>query len=64
MRENRIRISETDRRVEVTAGEDDHVILELGDGPDGVTMVGSRYDVHRLIIEADRKLSHLVRPWA
>ncbi len=64
MTQNEVRVPSTGGRVQVTASGDDNVIVELDAGPEGVTMTGSRYDVHRLIIEADKQLSRLVRPWA
>ncbi len=38
----------------------DVVSLTLGEGPDAITFIGSRYEVHRMILEADRQLGRLV----
>lgn len=63
MTQHRIRISETSGCVEVTASDDDNVTVKLGAGPGGIIMSGSRFDIHRLIIEADKQLSRLIHPW-
>lgn len=59
MAENPIRLTGTNHHVQVTTGDDETVTVELGDGVDGITLVGTRYDVHRLILEADRQLARL-----
>ncbi len=55
---NHIRLSGTEPDVQVTT-DDETVSVRLGDGADGITLVGSRFDVHRVIIEADRQLGRL-----
>ncbi len=37
-------------------GEAETISVRLGDDNEGVTFVGTRDDVHRMIIEADRQL--------
>lgn len=56
---NHIRLSGTDPNVEVTTSDDETVTVRLGDEADGITLVGTRFDVHRVIIEADRQLGRL-----
>ncbi len=64
MRGNQLRLATSaSDRVEVTPGEDGLVTVHLGDETNGLTIVGGRYDVHSLIIEADRQLSRLVDRW-
>lgn len=54
-----IRFTERNHRVEVTPGAGETVSVRFGDERDGVTLVGTRFDLHRLIIEADRQLGRL-----
>jgi len=64
MRGNQLRLADSaSDRVEVTSGENGTVTVQLGDDANGLTIVGGRYDVHSLIIEADRQLSRLVDRW-
>lgn len=60
---DRLRLASGSDQVDVTAGENDTVTVELHDGSAGIAIVGSRYDVHSLIIEADRQLSRLADRW-
>lgn len=60
--ERRIHLDGDNGQVQITAGEGDAVTVELGDGANGITLVGSRYDVHRLILEADKQLARLSYP--
>lgn len=57
-----IRLNGNSGHVQVTAGADETVTVKLGDGVEGITLVGSRYDVHRLILEADKQLARLAYP--
>ena len=54
-----IRLNSNDQHVEVTPGDDETVSVRLGSGTQGITLVGSRFDVHQMIIEADRQLGRL-----
>ncbi len=45
--------------VTVLTEPDDMVVVRLGDGSNQVTLAGTRYDVHRLVIEIDRQLGQL-----
>ena len=56
---NPIRLNGTHQHVEVTPGDDETVSVRLGSGAQGITLVGSRFDVHQMIIEADRQLGRL-----
>lgn len=58
----RIQLDGGDPHVQVTPDGDEMVTVQLGDGPDGVTLVGPRYDIHRLILEADKQLARLAFP--
>ena len=43
--------------VRVEVDEEDCATVTIGSGPQQITVTGSRYDVHALIIEIDRQLS-------
>lgn len=53
------RLVEDNRDVEVTPSDDETVTIRLGGKSDGITLVGSRFDVHSMIIEVDRQLGRL-----
>lgn len=55
----RLRLNGNNQDVEVTPSEDETVSVRLGTEMDGITLVGTRFDVHRMIIEADRQLGRL-----
>jgi hypothetical protein len=57
----RLRLNGNNRDVEVTPRDDETVSVRLGTGVDGITLVGSRFDVHSMIIEADRQLGRLTQ---
>ena len=46
-------------RVEPDGPDNEVVSVRLGPEESGVEIVGSRFDVHQLIIEADRQLGQL-----
>ena len=54
-----IRLNGNNQRVEVTPGDDETVSVRIGGESDGITLVGTRYEVHQMIIEADRQLGRL-----
>lgn len=62
MADGQLRCNGTNDQVRVIEGHDQTVTVELGQGPDVVTLVGNRYDVYRMILEADRQLSRLSYP--
>ena len=53
------RLDGRNHQVTVTSDGNETVEVRLGEGPDSVTLVGTRFDVHQLIIEADRQLGRL-----
>ncbi len=46
-------------QVTVQTAADDTVTILLGDEPSEIALVGTRYDVHRVVIEIDRQLGRL-----
>ena len=52
-------ILDADSNVTVEAAEDQTVRVKLGSEPYGITLVGHLPELHSVIIEADRQLSHL-----
>ena len=61
MSSNVVRLIHESTTAEVfTTNEDDAVRVKLE--PDGVTLIGCRSDVHRVVIEVDRALSRAARP--
>lgn len=54
-----VQLTERHRHVDLATGSEDMVAVTIGDTEEGVILVGSRYEVHRLIIEADRQLGRL-----
>ncbi len=54
-------IVDADSNVTVEAADDQTVRVKLGPEPYGVTLVGHLPEIHKVIIEADRQLSHLTR---
>lgn len=57
--ENPIRLNGNKQYVEVTPGDGETVSVRIGGESDGITLVGTRFDVHQMIIEADRQLGRL-----
>ncbi len=55
----RLRLNGTNQDVEVTPSGDETVSVRLGSESDGITLTGSRFEVHQMIIEADRQLGRL-----
>ena len=53
-----IELDGNNSQVEVTS-DGGSVGLRFSDGETSVTLVGTKRDVHQLIIEADRQLGHL-----
>lgn len=62
MAERHLRCDGTNDQVRVIEGQDETVTVELGQGSEAITLVGHRYDVYRMILEADRQLSRLSYP--
>lgn len=62
MAERHLRCNGTNDQVRVIEGQDETVTVELGQGSEAITLVGHRYDVYRMILEADRQLSRLSYP--
>ena len=54
-----VQLTERHQQIDLATSGDDMVAVTIGDTDEGVILVGSRYDVHRLIIEADRQLGRL-----
>lgn len=53
-----------DTRMELQINENDQVRLEFGPSPRGVVLVADRYELHKLIIEIDKRLSRYIRGWS
>lgn len=56
-----IKLNGNKDHVEVTPGDGETVTVRIGGESDGITLVGTRFDVHQMIIEADRQLGRLTR---
>ena len=54
-----LQVDDHQMSVTVQTNADDTVVIRLGDEPDRITLIGSRYDVHRVVIEIDRQLGRL-----